>query len=102
VENDLVGLTISDDYAANSYVQSEYLRTGDEVLANVAANAAAIVIGDLLESDGAGGLRKRTAASQLTSGNYAYTPAGSVIAQALQAVDNSAGASRTRIKVVLL
>jgi hypothetical protein len=88
VENDLVGLTIDDNYDANDYVQSEYLFSGCEVLTNVAAAAAAIVIGDLLEADGAGGVRKLTN--------------GVVIAQAIQAVDNSAGGSRARIQAVIV
>lgn len=102
VENDLIGNEITDDYSTNDYVQSEYMHSGCEVLANVAASASAIVVGALLESDGSGGLRVLTAGSQLTSGNYTYTPAGVAIAQALEALDNSAGATRARIKVVIL
>lgn len=98
VENDLTGKTITDDYAQNDYVQSEYLWSGCEVLANVAANAAAIAIGDLLESDGAGGLRK---VQDFTDAEIDEI-GGQAIAQALEAVDNSAGATRARIKVVIL
>jgi len=99
VENDLAGKTIADNYSTNDYVQAEYLQSGFEVLANVAASASAIIVGDLLESDGTGGLRK------MTAGNPAGSPpvfAGNALAQALEAVDNSAGITRARIKVVIL
>lgn len=89
VENDLIGKEITDDYADGDYVQAEYMYSGCEVLANVAASASAITIGALLESDGAGGLRVRTSGS-------------TCVAQALEALDNSGGATRARIKVVIL
>ena len=88
VENDILGKTINDAYAANDYVQAEYLPPGSEVLALVAAAASAIVIGNLLESAGNGTLRIRGS--------------GTAVAQALEAVDNSGGGSAARIKVVLL
>lgn len=89
VENDLVGKTISDAYAAGDYVQSEILFSGCEVLAFVEVSGAAIVIGDLLESGAAGALQK-------------YTD-GVALAEALEAVDNSGNAStQARIKVRLL
>lgn len=89
VENDLVGDTIDDNYASGDYIQAEYLRTGDEVLGLVAAGEAAIVIGDLLCSKGDGTLEK--------------TDTGDiVIAQALEAVDNSGGSAVVRIKAVIL
>lgn len=99
VENDLEGKTIDDNYLVNTFVQASIFKSGDEVLAIVAAGAAAIVIGDNLESAGDGTLRKATAESQLTSGNYTYTSAGNVIAKAIQAVDNSGGSDPVRIKV---
>ncbi len=103
VENDIVGKGIDDAYATNDYVQAEYLHSGCQVYGLVAASAAAIVVGDLLESDGTGCFRKRTAESQLTTGDYTFTSAGSAIAQAISAVDNSGNASsRARIKVVIL
>lgn len=88
VENDIVGATIDDDYVTNDYVQSEYMYSGCSVLANVAAAASAIVIGDLLESAGDGTLRKATT--------------GVPIAQALDALDNSAGDKKARLRVVIL
>lgn len=88
VENDLVGKSITDDYVVNDYVQSEILRSGNEVYAFVAAAASAIVVGNRLEADASGGLR--------------ILASGVALAVALEAVDNSGGASRARIKVVLL
>lgn len=102
VENDLVGKGIDDNYVVNDYAQAEILPAGGEVLAFVAAAASAIVIGDYLESDGAGGLRKLTPASQSGTTPFAVVTEGRAIAQAIQAVDNSGGAARARIKVTLL
>lgn len=85
VENDLEGKEITDAYAADDYVQAEILRGGDEVYAFVVANGSAIVIGDMLESGGAGSLKKFSA--------------GVVLAQAIEAVDNSASGTQARIKV---
>ncbi len=88
VENDLLGKTISDDYLVNDYVQAEYMVTGMEVLAwlHTAENVAK---GALLSSKGNGSLRATT------SGHV-------VVAQALEAVDNSAGGAPERIKVVIV
>jgi len=88
VENDLEGKEIGDAYAANDYVQSEHLQSGFEFLGFLVANAAAVVIGDLLEAGGAGGLRK------FASGTAQY--------QALEAIDNSANGTQARIKVAIL
>lgn len=88
VENDLEGKEISDNYSANDYVQSEIYRPGDEVLTFVKAGGSALVIGDFLESAGNGSLQK-------------YTD-GYIIAQALEAVDNSGGGSMARLKVRVL
>lgn len=93
---------INDAYSANDNVKYVIAERGDEIYALVAAGASAIVAGDLLESNGAGGFRKVTAASQLTSANYTYTPAGTALAVAMEAVDNSGGSSVARIKVEVL
>lgn len=89
---------ISDDYSSGDFVQAEYCYCGFEVYALVAAAAAAIAIGDLLESDGAGGLRKLQDFTDAEIDEIG----GQAIAQALEAVDNSGGGSRARIKVVIL
>jgi hypothetical protein len=88
LENELIGLGIDDNYVVNDYVQAEQFDSGDWVLAYVAASASAIVIGDRLESDGAGGLRK------LASG----TP----LATSMDALDNSGGSAIARIRVAIM
>lgn len=87
---------IDHNYASGDFVQSEVLCAGCEVNALVAAAATAIVEGDLLESAGDGTLRKRTAFDAVTP-----APAGEVVAVALEAVDNSAGGSAARIRVMV-
>jgi hypothetical protein len=102
VENDLEGKEIDDNYVANDFVQSEYLYCGMEAYALVAAGASSIAVGDLLESAGDGTLRKRTAESQLTTGNYTFTSGGNAVAQALDALDNSGGSDPARLRVVIV
>ncbi len=128
VENDLNGKGIDDAYANNDYVQAEYLMTGCEVYALVAANAAAIAVGDLLESAGDGTLRKFVGLTDNSGGtanttlqavsgtfqqaelanNFADIAAqlnnekAGCIAQAIEAVDNSGGSSAARIKAVII
>jgi hypothetical protein len=87
VENELEGLGIDDNYAANDLVQYEILHGGMEVNALVAAAAPAIVIGDSLELAADGTVRKLTT--------------GVCVAQAIQAVDNSGGGSPARIRIVM-
>lgn len=85
VENDLEGDEISDNYVVDDYVQAEIYNRGDEVLAFIEAGNAAVTIGTYLESAGDGSLQT-------------YTD-GIIVAQALEAVDNSGGGSMARIKV---
>jgi glycerol kinase len=77
---------------------------GDEVYALVPAGAVAIAKGDPLESNGDGTLRKHVAPSQAVNegGTATYTitqKVDGIVAYALEAVDNSAGASAVRISV---
>jgi hypothetical protein len=88
LENELIGKGIDDNYASGDLVQAEHFHKGDWVLAFVAASATAIVIGDQLEADAAGGLRKFAS--------------GIPLAVAMEAVDNSAGGAIARIKVAIL
>lgn len=97
VENEVVGKEISEDYAAGDNVLYEVLPPGCEVNALVAAGAAAIVKGDYLESDGTGKLRKLA-----TSAATSEAQRASVVAVALEDVDNSAGGSPARIIVELM
>lgn len=65
VENDLTAGEISTNYSSGDRVRAVYLSSGDEVYTLVAAGAAAIVIGDLLVFDGAGGVKKATSQAEL-------------------------------------
>lgn len=122
------GGTIDTAYAGGDQVPVLSCRPGDRVYATVAAGAAAIVIGDVLESAGDGSLRKAvnylTAASgtanttvvdvtnsfvQATlNDNFADVAAAinrvapGRVARALEAVDNSGGATEVRIMVEVL
>jgi len=59
-ENELEGGVITHAYAVNEQVLCMVCSSGVEILARLAANAVAIVIGDLLESAGDGTLRLAT------------------------------------------
>jgi hypothetical protein len=94
MENEVVGGDINDTYAANDTILVAYPAPGSEVYALVPASAAAIVIGDTLESAGNGMLRKAT-----TDAATDDTQRNSSIGKALEAVDNSGGGSPARIKI---
>ncbi len=94
LENDLIGNTIDDAYAADDIVQYIAAYRGAEIYAWVPASAAAIVVGDYLESNGDGTLKK-----QATDAATDDTQRVSTVAQAVEAVDNSAGGAAVRIRV---
>lgn len=93
IENRNVGNGIDDAYASGDNVMFATGQCGHSVYALVPAAAAAISVGDMLVSNGDGTL-------------IAHPATGSVsavqVAQALEAVDNSGGASVARIKVELI
>ena len=104
LEQDTVGNDIDTAYASGDRVQMVVPQPGSEVYALLPASAAAVVIGDLLESSGDGTLRKYTAPSQAVNegGSATYTIApkvNAIVARALEAVDNSGGGTAVRIKV---
>lgn len=84
IENEIFGRGVEVDYAAADRVYYEACTPGMQVNVTIAAAAAAIVVGDRLESAGNGTLRKTTTVAN-------------AIATAMQAVDNSAGGSKVRI-----
>lgn len=128
LENELIGEGIDTAYASGDKVPYIVPERGAEVYALVPAAAAAIVIGDYLECDGTGCLRKFAGLTDSTGGTanttlvaisagyvqaevannmadlaaYANANRTSTIAIALEAVDNSAGAAPARIKVEVL
>jgi hypothetical protein len=97
IENEVIGKGIDDDYAANDNVYFVHLAPGSVVYARVAAAAAAIAIGDYLESAGNGTLRKASASAATSEAQRA-----GIVARALEAVDNSGGGSAVRIKAEVL
>lgn len=104
LENDQVGNDIDDDYSAADSVRYAVCSSGDEIYALVAASATAITKGAPLESAGDGTLRLHTPPSQAVDegGSATYTISqkhDAIVAYALEAVDNSAGATEARIKV---
>jgi hypothetical protein len=96
-ENEVIGKDIDTTYASGENVIYEVCHAGMEVYALVPASAAAIVIGDYLESNGDGTLKK-----QATDAATDDTQRVSTIAIALEAVDNSGGGSPARIRVEVL
>jgi len=103
VENDIAGKGIDDDYAIADQVLYSVFTPGDEVYGLVAAAAAAIVKGDFLESAGDGTLRKHTAQAVVEGGAATYTISSkAIVARAIEAVDNSAGAAEARIQIEIV
>lgn len=98
-ENELFGKDLSVDYVVNDNVVVEAAKSGHEIFATIAAAAAAIAIGDQLESAGDGTLRKITATSQSGTTPFAVTFGGSLIAVAQEAIDNSGGGTKVRVRV---
>jgi len=94
VENDLIGNGIDVNYTVGEQVQYEVYASGAEVYALVAAGAAAIEKGDPLQSAGNGTLR-----IQATDAATDDTQRNSLVAYALEDVDNSGGSSVVRIRV---
>ena len=88
-----VGGTIDDVYAVASTVRYGAAHTGQKVFGLVAAAAAAIVIGDALESAGDGTLRKALADAATDTAQR-----DAIVAYATEAVDNSGGGTAVRIK----
>ncbi|MGD9726391.1 MAG: hypothetical protein AB7L09_21610 [Nitrospira sp.] len=96
-ENEVFGDEISVAYANNDNVLAWMCRAGDEVYALVAAAAAAIVVGDYLESAGDGTLRKVATAAATSQAMRE-----SIRFQALEAVDNSGGGTAVRLAVLII
>ncbi|HZR80352.1 MAG TPA: hypothetical protein VFD92_04570 [Candidatus Binatia bacterium] len=91
---------IDDDYSANDNVRVVVPTRGAIMNANLAANAAAVAIGDALESNGNGKLRKHTPQAVNEGGAASYTIyAEAIVGYALEAIDNSANGSPVRIRV---
>lgn len=130
VENDLIGNDIDDNYVDNDFVQAEILGPGCEVNALVAASAAALVIGDYVESAGDGTVKKHSALTGTLTGTnngaltditfnatwssgqadeinsnfeelQAKTNMSGAIGICVKAIDNSAGVTPARCQILL-
>lgn len=94
---------IDDNYSAADMARFVIAQRGTVVNARVAASAAAIALGDYLESAGNGTVRKHTAQAINESGSATVNiQANSVVAIATEAVDNSGGGTAVRIKALVL
>lgn len=93
LENDQVGDDIDTAYAIGARVKYAVFHAGEEVYARVAAAATAITKGAALESAGDGTLRIATADAATDTAQR-----DSIVAYALEAVDNSAGGAAVRIR----
>lgn len=89
-----LGATIADIYAAASLVRYGAFRTGQRVKMRLAASAAAIVIGDALESAGDGTVRIATADAATDTAQR-----DAIVGYAVEAVDNSSGGINVQIEV---
>lgn len=92
VENGMVGRGIDDAYVSGEQTTFKSYVPGSGLYALVAASAAAVTDGDYLVSAGDGTLRVQTGSSD-----------GVVVAQAIEAVDNSgnsSGPARIRVEVL--
>lgn len=88
-ENDLIGKTIEDQYAEADNVVAHIPAKGDRVLLRIPAAAAAIAKGDLI---------KRAASGNFVGGGVA----ADAVAEAAEAVDNSAGVTAVFIKAIII
>src|SRR3990167_2684133 len=96
VEDSLQGKDVDDTYSSNNRVQLAYLSSGMEV-ALILATSQTVVIGDLLESNGNGQVRKHTvqaadSVGALEAGESIYPNAG--IFRAIEAVTTTSAVAR--------
>ncbi len=96
-ENELEGSGITHAYVVGEQVLCMVCAPGVEVLAVLAASAAAIVIGDYLESDGDGTVRLVVADAATDTAQRR-----AIVGMALEAVDNSGGGTEVFIKMEVL
>lgn len=100
---DFVGDGIDTNYTSGDTCKFMIPTPGSEVNALVATSGAAIVVGDALASAGDGTLVKHTALKYTeTSGTTITITLNTIVGYALEAVDNSSGATPARIKVEVL
>jgi hypothetical protein len=91
-----IGRGIDDNYSAGERCLYSHFHSGEEVLARVAAGATAITVGARLESAGDGTLRIASADAATDTAQR-----DAIVAYAKEAIDNSAGATPVRIRVMV-
>jgi pyruvoyl-dependent arginine decarboxylase (PvlArgDC) len=91
-----IGRGIDDNYAAGERCLYSHFHSGEEVLARLAAGATAVTVGAALESAGDGTLRVAAADAATDT-----TQRDSIVGYAKEAVDNSAGVTPARIRVMV-
>lgn len=94
VENDIAGKDIGDTYTVGEKCQYAAFPPGSEVLCRLAAAATAIAVGDYVESNGTGTVRKAS-----TNAATSEAQRAGIIGYALEAVDNSGGGSEVTIRI---
>lgn len=97
IENSYEGKGTETAYAAGSQVYLVTAQAGAVLYAKLAANATAVTAGNFLESAGDGTLRKVSTDSATSQDERA-----SVVAKALEDVDNSSGDSEAFIKIEVI
>lgn len=96
-ENEVFGTDRTVAYAIGDLVMCDYMQPGSEIYAVLAASATAVIVGTYLESAGDGTLRLVTARAAT-----AESATRSLVAVALEAVDNSGGGTEAYVKVEIL
>lgn len=97
-EQELVnGADVDTAYAQNDRLYYGVCSPGALVYAWLPANASAVVIGDYLESNGDGTLRKHVPQTDTDGTGTPAIRTGQIIAMATEAIDNSSGGSPVRI-----
>lgn len=89
-----VGGTIDDVYAVAATVRYGAFHSGQLGFLRLKAAAAAVIIGDALESEGDGTIRKVVADAATDTAQR-----NAIVAYAVEAVDNSGGGSQVFLKV---
>ena len=72
VENELIGGEIGDDYASGDQVRAVYAQPGDEILMRL-ADSENVTFGNILKSDGSGGLVIHTPRAVDEAGSNTWT-----------------------------
>lgn len=95
---DTANPAIDVDYATGETTRYVFAQPGDVVYAFL-ADGENVARGDMLESDGAGALKAHTARAIAEGGSSTYTMyIRGIVASADEALNNSAGGQRNRIK----